>query len=137
MAPVNGGLPAALRYALQVCSSVVFIPAGQPWRNGRLERFHLLLLREWLLGEQARPIGRFESGMIAYLNWFNPERLLHEYGCKRCLFPIYALMPCEFGHDVPVKERFDEADYEYRPRKRLKKPYMFEGLPAGDDAGAG
>jgi len=40
MAPAFGALPRGARTALALGATLVFIPPAQPWRNGRLERFH-------------------------------------------------------------------------------------------------
>ena len=74
MAPINNSLPSALRFALKYCDSVVFIPPGQPWRNGRLERFHRTLLTEWLLRSRPKTIAQFEQELYDYLAWYNNTR---------------------------------------------------------------
>ena len=74
MAPTNRRLPSALKFALRYCDSVVLIPPGQPWRNGRLERFHRTLLTEWLLRSNPKRIEQFEQELSDYLNWYNNSR---------------------------------------------------------------
>ncbi|MCX7992895.1 MAG: integrase core domain-containing protein, partial [Fimbriimonadales bacterium] len=74
LAPTNRSLPSALQFALRYCDSVVFIPPGQPWRNGRLERFHRTLLTEWLLRSNPKRIEQFEQELCDYLNWYNLSR---------------------------------------------------------------
>ncbi len=72
--PVNGHIPPALRYALANARTVVYIPPGQPWRNGRLERFHYSLQREFFFRERPSKVDACLQGLREYLNWYNHER---------------------------------------------------------------
>ena len=52
IAPQFGLLPPAARLALHLGATLVFIPSGEPWRNGRLERFHWTMEREYFREER-------------------------------------------------------------------------------------
>lgn len=47
LAPNSAGLPRSGRYALSLGATCVFNAPGQPWRNGRLERFHWTMDKEF------------------------------------------------------------------------------------------
>jgi len=74
LVPVYGSLTKALRYALAIFPRVVFIPPAQPWRNGRLERFHWTLEREYFSRERPSRMADAITGLVEYLNWYNRER---------------------------------------------------------------
>ncbi|MFN2200282.1 MAG: integrase core domain-containing protein [Caldilineaceae bacterium] len=74
MVPAFGTLPQGARYALKYGARLVFIPPGQPWRNGRLERWHYTLEREYFRIEFPPSVKDALTGLHAYLNWYNTER---------------------------------------------------------------
>lgn len=74
LAPVWGAMTKALRYALSVFQKVVFIPPAQPWRNGRLERFHWTMEREYFARERPNRLVDAVTGLVEWLNWYNSER---------------------------------------------------------------
>lgn len=74
LAPVFGVIPRSLRYALAVFPKVVFIPPAQPWRNGRLERFHWTMEREYFARERPNRPAEALTGLVEWLNWYNTER---------------------------------------------------------------
>jgi len=74
LVPVLGTMTKALKYALSIFPRVVFIPPAQPWRNGRLERFHWTLEREYFARERPSLLAGALEGLVEYLNWYNRER---------------------------------------------------------------
>jgi transposase InsO family protein len=74
LVPIFGSLTKALRFALSTFGRVVFIPPAQPWRNGRLERFHWTLEREFFARERPSRLSDAITGLVEYLNWYNRER---------------------------------------------------------------
>lgn len=72
--PAFGLLHRTLKYALGAGFTVVFIPPGQPWRNGKLERFPWTLEHEYFLRERPRTMAQALEGLRDYLNWYNFER---------------------------------------------------------------
>jgi len=51
----NGHTAQAIRYAMMYAKRVIFIPPGQPWRNGRLENTHWRMEKEfWRRPEMMR-----------------------------------------------------------------------------------
>jgi transposase InsO family protein len=74
MSPMNGYLPQAARAALSVCGRIIYIPPAQPWRNGRLERFHWTMEREfWRIAMPAGFMAAVE-GLTGFLNYYNVDR---------------------------------------------------------------
>jgi len=74
MSPMNGYLPQAARAALSVSRRVIYIPPAQPWRNGRLERFHWTMEREYWRVEMPPTFTEAISGLTDFLNYYNVDR---------------------------------------------------------------
>jgi hypothetical protein len=74
LVPVMGVMTKALKFALSIFPRVVFIPPAQPWRNGRLERFHWTMEREYFSRERPSLLSDAVQGLVEYLNWYNRER---------------------------------------------------------------
>lgn len=107
MMPVNGRIPPALSFALANAKTVVFIPPGQPWRNGRLERFHYTLQREFFHRELPKFTDLCIEGLRQYLNWYNHERP-HQalaFQSPSDIFPAPTLEPdwWEIPYELPEK----------------------------------
>ena len=75
MVPVFGHLPHPVKLSLLLGARVCYIPPGQPWRNGRLERFHWTMTREYWSRVQPKTIEQAERGLVDYLNWYNHQRI--------------------------------------------------------------
>jgi transposase InsO family protein len=67
-------LPQATRLALALGATVVFIPPAQPWRDGRLERFHWSMEREFWRQERPARMEEALAGLVAWRNYYNRER---------------------------------------------------------------
>lgn len=74
MVPAFGTLPQGARYALRYGGRCVFIPPGQPWRNGRLERFHYTMEREYFRQSFPPSIAEALTGLHDWLNYYNHDR---------------------------------------------------------------
>jgi transposase InsO family protein len=74
MMPAPGRLPTGARVARGMGARVIFIPPAQPWRNGRLERFHWSMEREFWRTERPQRIAEARQGLVDWLNWYNEER---------------------------------------------------------------
>jgi transposase InsO family protein len=115
LAPAFGHLTQALRHALALGIRVVFIPPAEPWRNGRLERFHWSMEREYF--RLSRPGTQDEAcaGLIEWLNYYNTHRphsaLRHKAPAD--LAPWYRPLADGFwnievpDHPQPVEGRVD------------------------------
>ncbi len=75
MVPAYGHLPVPVKLALCMGAKVTYIPPAQPWCNGRLERFHWTLAREFWHTQRPTTIEAAERGLVDYLNWYNHERI--------------------------------------------------------------
>lgn len=56
------------------CSQLIFIPPAQPWRNGRLERFHKTMDLEYWQFERPSSIEEGLDGLTDFLNYHNFDR---------------------------------------------------------------
>lgn len=74
LAPAFGSLPLAPRLALALGAKVVFIPPAQPWRNGRLERFHWTLESEFFRDARPQSTAAALEGLVEWLNDDNTDR---------------------------------------------------------------
>lgn len=74
MVPAGHTLPQGARTALALGARLIFIPPGQPWRNGRLERFHWTMEKEYFRRERPSTITGAVAGLAAYLNYYNTDR---------------------------------------------------------------
>jgi transposase InsO family protein len=74
MVPAGTTLPQGARAALSLGARLIFIPPGQPWRNGRLERFHWTMEKEYFRHERPSSVPDALVGLAAYLNHYNTER---------------------------------------------------------------
>jgi transposase InsO family protein len=74
MSPSSGYLPQAARAALAVCGRIIYIPPAQPWRNGRLERFHWTMEREFWRIEMPAGFAAAIEGLTGFLNYYNVDR---------------------------------------------------------------
>jgi transposase InsO family protein len=113
LVPVLGVMTKALKYALSIFPRVVFIPPAQPWRNGRLERFHWTMEREYFARERPSLMSEALNGLVDYLNWYNRERPhtslgfvppVAKLGCDPSLIPLIGLQalttPVQVGDDL-------------------------------------
>jgi len=112
LVPVMGVMTKALKFALSIFPRVVFIPPAQPWRNGRLERFHWTMEREYFSRERPSLLSAAVQGLVEYLNWYNRERPhtalgfgtpAARLGCDPSLVPLITVdaltNPVEVGED--------------------------------------
>lgn len=72
--PSFGFLPSLVNRALSVGAEVTYIPPAEPWRNGRLERVHWSMEREYWRQEAHSSTKEALSGLADYINWHNTER---------------------------------------------------------------
>ncbi len=93
MTPVYGK---ALAFARTQAPSVVCIPQGQPWRNGRLERWHYTLQREFFYRERPTKIDECLESLRDYINWYNLER--PHQGIADQPLPLY----CPMNRSRPI-----------------------------------
>lgn len=63
-----------VRWCLARGAEVTFIPPAQPWRNGRLERFHWTMEREYWVPQQPSSKAAAGQGLLEWLNEYNLER---------------------------------------------------------------
>lgn len=96
VAPVSGTLPMAPRLALGLGARVVYIPPAQPWRNGRLERFHWTMETEYFRDSRPRSIDEAVVGLREWLNYFNADRPHSRLGNKA---------PGELAMSSPLTDR--------------------------------
>ncbi|GIV11425.1 MAG: hypothetical protein KatS3mg020_0916 [Fimbriimonadales bacterium] len=75
MCPTAGHLPKPILLALLLGARVTYIPPSQPWRNGRLERFHWTMTREYWARSKPKTTEEAEKGLVDYLNWYNHHRI--------------------------------------------------------------
>lgn len=104
LAPAGTNLSRASRLALSLGASCTFIPPAEPWRNGRLERFHWTLEREYFRKEDPRTVKQALDGFTEYLNWYNHHRPHSSlrYKAPGEVFPVQVL-PNEFWEE-PAEE---------------------------------
>ena len=74
MAPVFGHLSVAAKTVLALGARLIFIPPAQPWRNGRLERFHWTMECEYWRTAMPHSTNEACSGLTDWLNYYNLER---------------------------------------------------------------
>lgn len=74
MVPAQGTLPLAARLALREGATLVYIPPAQPWRNGKLERWHWTLEYEYWRAERPASVEAGLDGLTTWLNYFNHDR---------------------------------------------------------------
>jgi transposase InsO family protein len=112
MVPAFGHLPHPVRLALLLGARVCYIPPGQPWRNGRLERFHWTMQREYWSRVQPKTIEAAEDGLVDYLNWYNHKRIHSSLGyeppAKMYETPIEPL-PKRYWEAVEYPREIDEV----------------------------
>lgn len=82
MAPAHGVLPHGARHVLAAGAALTYIPPGEPWRNGRLERFHWTMEREFWRIEMPRRQEDAINGLRDYLNYYNTQRPHSALGYK-------------------------------------------------------
>jgi len=80
MVPVFGHLPHPVKLSLLLGARVCYIPPGEPWRNGRLERFHWTMQREYWSQALPKTVEAAEQGLVDYLNWYNHKRIHSSLG---------------------------------------------------------
>lgn len=102
MAPALGVLPPAVRTVLAAGARVVFIPPRQPWRNGRLERVHWTLEREFFREEQPSSMAAALAGLTAFLNLERPH-MAFGYRAPGEVYPFARPLPDRFWA-VPVPQ---------------------------------
>lgn len=61
---------------------MIYIPPGEPWRNGRLERFHWTMETEYWRDERPSGIKEALDGLAEWLNYYNMERPHSSIGRK-------------------------------------------------------
>lgn len=69
-----GTLPQSVRWALHHGAAVTYIPPAQPWRNGRLERFHWTMEREFWVPAQPKTKDEAARKLQDWLNEYNMGR---------------------------------------------------------------
>lgn len=74
LAPIFRVLGPTTRLALARGATVVFTPPGQPWRNGRLERFHWTMETEYFRDQRPTSIAAAVDGLVEWLNFYNQDR---------------------------------------------------------------
>jgi transposase InsO family protein len=74
MVPAFGHLTVGARMALALGARLIFIPPGQPWRNGRLERFHYTMECEFWRSCLPRTTEEAYDGLAEWLNYYNLDR---------------------------------------------------------------
>jgi transposase InsO family protein len=74
MMPVFGHLTAGARTVLALGARLIFIPPAQPWRNGRLERFHWTMECEYWCTALPRDVNEAYTGLTDWLNYYNLQR---------------------------------------------------------------
>ncbi len=74
MVPAFGTMALAARTALKLGAKLIFIPPGEPWRNGGLERWHWTM--ESGYWRQDRPASTSEAltGLRDWINYYNTDR---------------------------------------------------------------
>lgn len=70
----QGHTPQSVRYALHNGARMVYIPPAQPWRNGRLERWHWSMEKEYWARERPDTIENATEGLANWLNYYNHAR---------------------------------------------------------------
>lgn len=98
---------------------VCYLPPAQPWRNGRLERFHWTMTREYWATQKPKLREDAETGLVEYLNWYNHQRIHTALGFET---PASVLLkggaqvpqsPYEFWREavrgVPSRRALEEA----------------------------
>lgn len=75
MVPVFGALPYPVLLAFFMGAKVCYIPPAQPCRNGRLERFHWTMTREYWAIQKPKTVEEAERRLVDYLNFYNHERI--------------------------------------------------------------
>lgn len=106
-APAFGNIPAGARHALAIGAQVIFIPPAEPWRNGRLERYHWSQEREYWRRERPATQDDALRGLTDYANWFNTARPHAALGYKAPadLAPWYKELPPRYWEvEVPEYE---------------------------------
>jgi len=120
MVPAFGHLPAPVKLALCMGATVTYIPPAQPWRNGRLERFHWTLAREYWHQQRPTKIEEAERGLVEYLNWYNHQRI---HSSLAYMAPAQMLdTPIE-----PLPERFWEEAAAAVPDLKALPPSEISG----------
>jgi len=74
LAPVGGRLPPCARAVLAAGGRLTFTPPGRPWPNGRLDRFHGAMEREFWQREQPYGLSQALEGLRAWLDYYNRIR---------------------------------------------------------------
>jgi hypothetical protein len=75
LAPLDGQLAPLIRLALAHGTTPVYLPAGQPWKNTRLQRFHTTQEREfWRLLSGAMSEHEIRQHYREWLDYYNTER---------------------------------------------------------------
>lgn len=116
MVPVFGSLPYPVLLAFFIGARVCYIPPGQPWRNGRLERFHWTMTREYWAIQKPKSFEEAERGLVDYLNWYNHQRIHSSLGYNA---PIQTLCTEEYKVPLLPYDYWKEAASSVPPKSAL------------------
>ena len=114
MVPAGHVLTQGARTALQLGARLIFIPPAQPWRNGRLERFHWTMEREYFRAERPPSPSTAVSGLLEWLQFYNGSRPhsslnYHAPGDRHPWRPLTEEMLAAPFDRLPVQEGIVEA----------------------------